>query len=120
MDILSDIRSLRPRAVDGTPPRRAHLPFASAEKSSSHFVKDSISTMLRPRLSFLTGRELREEFARFGEIEQVHLALDANGRSRAFGFVTYRAEEDAARAMSAMNGVELKGRTIKVDGMYRN
>jgi RNA recognition motif-containing protein len=37
------------------------------------------------------------------------------GRSRGFGFVTYVNDADAEKAMSAMNGAELDGRTLNVN-----
>jgi RNA recognition motif-containing protein len=37
------------------------------------------------------------------------------GRSRGFGFVTFDDDESADKAIAALNGTELDGRTIKVD-----
>jgi RNA recognition motif-containing protein len=38
-----------------------------------------------------------------------------SGRSRGFGFVTFDDDESADKAVAALNGTELDGRTIKVD-----
>ena len=37
------------------------------------------------------------------------------GRSRGFGFVTFEDDEAADKAIAALNGTELDGRTIRVD-----
>jgi RNA recognition motif-containing protein len=37
------------------------------------------------------------------------------GRSRGFGFVTFNEDEAADKALEALNGSELDGRTIRVD-----
>jgi RNA recognition motif-containing protein len=59
---------------------------------------------------------LYEAFAPFGEVVEAKVITDRNtGRSRGFGFVTYNADEDADKAVSALNGTELDGRTIRVD-----
>jgi len=38
-----------------------------------------------------------------------------DGRSRGFGFVTFDDDEAADKAVAALNGTELDGRTIRVD-----
>ncbi len=59
---------------------------------------------------------LREAFARFGEISDAIVLTDKEtGRSRGFGFVTFKNDTDGDRAQSEMNGQEIDGRTIKVD-----
>jgi RNA recognition motif-containing protein len=59
---------------------------------------------------------LYEAFAPFGEVAEAKVITDRNtGRSRGFGFVTYNVDEDADKAVSALNGTELDGRTIRVD-----
>ncbi len=59
---------------------------------------------------------LRELFEEFGEVEDAFVLTDrATGRSKGFGFVTFVNEEDAAKAIEAMNGKEVEGRAIAVD-----
>lgn len=59
---------------------------------------------------------LRAAFERFGAINEAKVILDRDtGRSRGFGFVTFGSPEEARKAMEEMNGVELDGRTIKVN-----
>ena len=59
---------------------------------------------------------LRDAFAVHGEIREAVVITDRDtGRSRGFGFVTFEDEEAADKAIAALNGTELDGRTIRVD-----
>jgi RNA recognition motif-containing protein len=67
-------------------------------------------------LSYETSEnELREMFAAYGEPTSVRIITDnVSGRSKGFGFVEL--PDDAAReAMTALNGKEVRGRTITVN-----
>jgi RNA recognition motif-containing protein len=68
-------------------------------------------------LSWGTDDEtLRDAFAVHGEIVEAVVITDRDtGRSRGFGFVTFEDDEAADKAMAALNGTELDGRTIRVD-----
>ncbi len=68
-------------------------------------------------LSYSTTEEdLREAFAKVGEVTSVTLIIDkTNGRSKGFGFVEMATDEDAAKAISTMNGASLFDRTITVN-----
>ena len=62
----------------------------------------------------VTEDELREAFSSFGEVESVKLITDKySGRSKGFGFVELN-DDAAMQAIGALNGVELKGRPIKI------
>ncbi|KXX79115.1 Glycine-rich RNA-binding protein 4, mitochondrial [Madurella mycetomatis] len=59
---------------------------------------------------------LRQKFEEFGVVEEAVVVKDRDtGRSRGFGFVRYTNEEDAQKAIEAMNNVEFDGRQIRVD-----
>lgn len=59
---------------------------------------------------------LRAAFETYGALEDVKVITDRDsGRSRGFGFVTYANPEDASKAMAAMDGTVLDGRTLKVN-----
>ena len=68
-------------------------------------------------LSWDTNDEgLRDAFAVHGEISEAVVISDRDtGRSRGFGFVTFEDDDAADKAMAALNGTELDGRTIRVD-----
>jgi len=68
-------------------------------------------------LSWDTNDEgLRTAFSAHGEISEAVVITDRDtGRSRGFGFVTFDDDEAADKAVAALNGTELDGRTIRVD-----
>jgi cold-inducible RNA-binding protein len=80
-------------------------------------------------LSYDTGDEdLRSAFEAHGEVSSAQVVADRDtGRSRGFGFVEMNSSEDANKAIAALNGTMLQGRTIVVnearprdDGGYRS
>ena len=68
-------------------------------------------------LSWDTNDEgLRNAFSTHGEVSEAVVISDRDtGRSRGFGFVTFEDDEAADKAIAALNGTELDGRTIRVD-----
>ncbi|MCC6159824.1 MAG: RNA-binding protein [Deltaproteobacteria bacterium] len=68
-------------------------------------------------LSWNTNDEkLQAAFAPYGEITEAKVITDRDtGRSRGFGFVTFANAESAQKAISALDGKDLDGRTIKVN-----
>jgi len=60
--------------------------------------------------------DVRSLFEPYGNIERVNLITDRDtGQSRGFGFVEMSANEEAQRAISALDGRELNGRSLKVN-----
>jgi RNA recognition motif-containing protein len=68
-------------------------------------------------LSYNTQEEdLREAFSKLGEVVSATLIIDqASGRSKGFGFVEMASDEDAAKAITTMNGTSFMDRTITVN-----
>ncbi len=68
-------------------------------------------------LSYSTHDEdLREAFSKIGEVVSVTLITDqATGRSKGFGFVEMATDEDAEKAIAALNGTLFMERTITVN-----
>ena len=59
---------------------------------------------------------LKAAFEDHGEITEAVVITDReSGRSRGFGFVTFAEGGDATKAVEAMNGTQLDGRTITVN-----
>jgi RNA recognition motif-containing protein len=55
-------------------------------------------------------------FSQFGQISEAKVISDrATGRSRGFGFVSFDDAASADKAIAAMNGTTLDGRTINVN-----
>lgn len=58
---------------------------------------------------------LHAAFIPYGEIIEVHIAMDSNtGLRRGYGSVTYELRGDAEEAMDNLNDAELFGKRIKV------
>jgi cold-inducible RNA-binding protein len=68
-------------------------------------------------LSFNTGEdELRQLFEAYGQVDRVSIMTDRDtGRSRGFGFVEMNSNEDGEKAITALNGSQIGGRTINVN-----
>lgn len=60
--------------------------------------------------------KLKELFASFGEIEEATVITDKfSGRSKGFGFVTFKDESAAKKAISEMNGKKIEERELNVN-----
>lgn len=60
--------------------------------------------------------ELRSLFEPYGTIESVTVATDRDtGRSRGFGFVSMPNDDEAEKAMAALNGRDSGGRALTVN-----
>jgi len=68
-------------------------------------------------LSFKTNEdELRQAFEAYGQVDRVSILTDRDtGRSRGFGFVEMTSDEDGEKAIAALNGAQIGGRTINVN-----
>lgn len=64
----------------------------------------------------VTDEQLTERFTQFGTVESVKVIMDKiTGRSKGFGFVEMAADDDAQKAIEALNGATLDGRAIVVN-----
>lgn len=60
--------------------------------------------------------KLKEIFSEMGEIEEAVVIKDRySGRSKGFGFVTFKEDASAEKAISEMNEKEVDGRKITVN-----
>ncbi|MFB3915563.1 MAG: RNA recognition motif domain-containing protein [Terriglobales bacterium] len=63
-----------------------------------------------------TEDELRSIFESYGRVDRVSLMTDRDtGRSRGFAFVEMADEGEAEKAIAALNGSNLGGRTLNVN-----
>ena len=64
----------------------------------------------------VTDDQLHELFAAHGTVESATVVVDRyTDRSRGFGFVEMSTEEEAQKAIEALNGSELQGRSLTVN-----
>ena len=63
-----------------------------------------------------TDDDMKDLFAEYGEIEECVIIKDrATNRSKGFGFVTFVNDEDADKAIEALNEFEVKDRKLAVN-----
>lgn len=63
-----------------------------------------------------TESDLRELFQPFGQLTRVHMAMDREtGRARGFAFVEMPNDDEAKKAIAALDGKEFGGRNLKVN-----
>jgi len=63
-----------------------------------------------------TENDLQDAFSAHGTVVEANLMMDRmSGRPRGFGFVTMSSEEEAQKAIEAMNGASLDGRNLTVN-----
>lgn len=63
-----------------------------------------------------TEQQLSELFAPHGTVESARVITDKfTGQSRGFGFVEMATEEEAKKAITALNATQMGGRTLTVN-----
>ena len=97
------------------PARRAA--FAFEAYTSPHGRGVPVKNIYVGNLGFQTSEEeLRDLFGKHGRVERVSILYDsATGKPRGFAFVEMPDDVEAERAIRALNGVTLGGRTLKVN-----
>jgi RNA recognition motif-containing protein len=64
----------------------------------------------------VTEEDLKQAFEAHGEVATANIISDKfTGRSRGFGFVEMPKDDEARAAIEALNGMDLKGRTLNVN-----
>lgn len=68
-------------------------------------------------IPFAAGEDdLRDLFSQYGTIDSVYIVTDrATGRPRGFAFVEMMNDEDAQKAISALDQTEFQGRRLAVN-----
>ena len=63
-----------------------------------------------------TSSELEKLFATHGTVESAQVIMDRDtGRSKGFGFVEMKTDQEAQAATAALNGQEVNGRALTVN-----
>ncbi len=58
---------------------------------------------------------IRDEFEKFGTVGSVELIPDRRpGNNKGFGYIEMPNEDEAARAISELNGIDFNGKKLKV------
>ncbi|KAI4825142.1 hypothetical protein KUCAC02_020840 [Chaenocephalus aceratus] len=94
---------------------------APAPKENEEKTKGIRKTHLKARLiirnlSFKCSEDdLKEVFSKFGTVRENKIALKPDGKMRGFAFVQFKNVSEAAKALTAMNLKEIKGRQVAID-----
>ncbi len=60
--------------------------------------------------------QLRDLFAQYGEVASVNIIVDRyTGKAKGFGFVEMNNDDEAQKAIDALNGFEFMGRQLRVN-----
>lgn len=59
-------------------------------------------------------QDIQQVFSRVGNVGDVSLVRDEEGKIRGFGFVTMRTKEEGQRAIDELDGTKVRGRNIAV------
>jgi len=63
-----------------------------------------------------TEQDIEQAFSAYGQVERVQIVKDReSGQSRGFGFVEMSDNNDADKAIAALDGAELSGRKLTVN-----
>ena len=63
-----------------------------------------------------TESDLTALFQQFGQVTRVHIGMDREtGRARGFAFVEMPNDDEAAKAITGLDGKEFGGRSLKVN-----
>jgi RNA recognition motif-containing protein len=64
----------------------------------------------------VTENDLKDAFSAYGEVQSASIIKDKfSGKSRGFGFVEMPNKDEGEKAISGMNGKDLKGRSLTVN-----
>lgn len=64
----------------------------------------------------VTEERLQQHFAQYGSVISARIITDKlSGRSKGFGFVEMSSDQEAEKAISALNGTDFDGRNIVVN-----
>jgi RNA recognition motif-containing protein len=64
----------------------------------------------------MTEDQLRQEFEQYGEVASCSIVTDkTTGQSKGFGFLEMPSSEEAAAAITGLNGHEIQGRKLNVN-----
>jgi RNA recognition motif-containing protein len=110
----STVRQLRYRFSGRfSPTCQSNIELALRQLNAEAIVKN----IFVGNLSFNTSEdELRQAFEAHGQVDRVSIMTDRDtGRSRGFGFVEMASNEDGDKAITALNGSQIGGRTLNVN-----
>ncbi|KAL4419334.1 hypothetical protein ABPG77_006022 [Micractinium sp. CCAP 211/92] len=89
-------------------------PFLRRSERSSDSDTKYTNVFVKNLEESVTDEELKEMFAEHGTVNSCIIMRDDDGKSKCFGFVNFEAPEQAAAAVAALNGKDVKGKDLYV------
>lgn len=87
----------------------------SEQETNEDKVRSSGRLFLRNLLYSSTEDDFKNLFSKYGELEEVHLAIDTrNGKSKGFAYIQFKDPEDAVRAYRSVDRQIFQGRLLHV------
>ncbi|KAF0748861.1 hypothetical protein AaE_007218, partial [Aphanomyces astaci] len=84
--------------------------------SSKQKTEDAYKTLFVGRISYeTTEKQLRRELERYGDIVNLRLVEDEDGKCRGYAFVEYKDEGAMKAAYKNADGKKIDGRRVVVD-----
>ncbi|TQV98614.1 hypothetical protein V2A60_007667 [Cordyceps javanica] len=100
---------------DGTHDSQDPLPPQGQDKGSAAEAIAKTSRLFVRNLPYsATEDDLREEFEKFGGIDEIHLPINAQGTVKGFAMVLFTKASDAVAAFQALDGATFQGRIIHI------
>jgi RNA recognition motif-containing protein len=106
------------RIVFSFPRIDVHVSLRDSQQRKLRRIKEKVmKNLFVGNMSFQTTEaELNALFKPYGQVTRVHLVMDREtGRARGFAFVEMPNDEEAAKAIAALDGKELGGRNLKIN-----
>ncbi|OAA81636.1 Nucleotide-binding, alpha-beta plait [Akanthomyces lecanii RCEF 1005] len=100
---------------DGTHDGQDLLPPQGQDKDSAAEAISRTSRLFVRNLPYsATEDDLREEFEKFGGVDEVHLPVNAQGTAKGFAMMLFTKPSDAVAAFQALDGATFQGRIIHI------
>ena len=100
---------VRPRRTDP-------VPSSCDDEPNLRFFRMSKKVYVGNMNYSTAENQLRDLFAQYGEVSSVNIIIDRyTGKAKGFGFVEMINDDEAQKAIDALNGFEFMGRQLRVN-----
>ncbi|KAM0667502.1 hypothetical protein ACQRIU_003367 [Beauveria bassiana] len=100
---------------DGTHDDQEPLPQQGQDKDLAAEAISKTSRLFVRNLPYsATEDDLREEFEKFGGVDEIHLPINAQGTAKGFAMLLFTKPSDAVAAFHALDGATFQGRIIHI------
>jgi nucleolar protein 4 len=103
--------------AEPTPQENSHAEEGSKKLKAKSFYEDKPGRLIIRNLQYdVKQKHLKKCFEKFGEVIDISVPLNPESSlNKGFGFIEFKAREDARKAIEAMNAKNYKGRMVSVD-----